>query len=59
MVRPPFFNGNDFLYWKNRMYYFLKSEGVDLWDVVKNGPFTPTKIVNGVYVTKPKGEWSE
>ncbi|XP_057997799.1 uncharacterized protein LOC131176781 [Hevea brasiliensis] len=59
VVRPPFFDGNDFLYWKNRMYYFLKSEGIDLWDVVKNGPFTPTKIVDGVHIAKPKGEWSE
>ncbi|XP_057993753.1 uncharacterized protein LOC131174439 [Hevea brasiliensis] len=59
VVRPPFFDGNNFLYWKNRMYYFLKSEGVDLWDVVENGPFTLTKIVNGVHVAKPKGEWSE
>ncbi|XP_058003997.1 uncharacterized protein LOC131180662 [Hevea brasiliensis] len=41
------------------MYYFLKSEWVDLWDVVENGQFTPTKIVNGVHVAKPKGEWSE
>ncbi|XP_057999323.1 uncharacterized protein LOC131178382 [Hevea brasiliensis] len=59
VVRPPFFDGNDFLYWKKKMYYFLKSEGVDLWDVVKNGPFTPTKIVDGVHAAKPKGEWSE
>ncbi|XP_058002282.1 uncharacterized protein LOC131179452 [Hevea brasiliensis] len=41
------------------MYYFLKSKGVDLWDVVENGPFTPTKIVDGVHVAKPKGEWSK
>ncbi|XP_057996488.1 uncharacterized protein LOC131175832 [Hevea brasiliensis] len=59
VVRPPFFDGNEFLYWKNRMYYFLKSEGVDLWDVVENGPFTPTKIVDSVHIAKPKGEWSE
>ncbi|XP_057999305.1 uncharacterized protein LOC131178360 [Hevea brasiliensis] len=59
VVRPPFFDVNDFLYWKNRMYYFLKSEGVNLWDVVENGPFTPTKIVDGVHVAKPKGEWIE
>ncbi len=59
VIRPPFFDGNDFLYWKNMMYYFLKSEGVDLWDVVENGPFTLTKVVESVHVVKPKGEWSE
>ncbi len=36
------------------MFYFLKSEGVNLWDVVENGPFTPTKIIDGVHVAKPK-----
>ncbi|XP_057999301.1 uncharacterized protein LOC131178357 [Hevea brasiliensis] len=59
MVRSLFFDGNDFVYCKNRMYYFCKSEGVDLWDVVENGPFTPTKVVKGVHVAKPNGEWSE
>ncbi|XP_057986693.1 uncharacterized protein LOC131171239 [Hevea brasiliensis] len=34
-------------------------EGVDLWDVIENGPFNPTKIVDGVHSAKPKGEWSE
>ncbi|KAG8633954.1 hypothetical protein MANES_18G143201v8 [Manihot esculenta] len=59
VVRPPFFDGNDFLYWKNRMYYFLKSEGVDLWDIVENGPFFPTRFIDGNQEQKPKSEWSE
>ncbi|OAY24807.2 hypothetical protein MANES_17G026196v8 [Manihot esculenta] len=59
VVRPPFFDGNDFLYWKNRMYYFLKSEGVDLWDIVENGPFFPTRMIDGNQEQKPKSEWSE
>ncbi|KAG8639749.1 hypothetical protein MANES_14G166140v8 [Manihot esculenta] len=46
VVRPPFFDGNDFLYWKNRMYYFLKSEGVDL-------------VIDENQEQKPKSEWSE
>ncbi|OAY23990.2 hypothetical protein MANES_18G120350v8 [Manihot esculenta] len=59
VVRPPFFDGNDFLYWKNRMYYFLKSEGVDLWDIVENGPFFLTRVIDGNQEQKPKSEWSE
>ncbi len=29
---------------------------MDLWDVVKNGPFTPTKIVDGNIIAKTKGD---
>ncbi|XP_021682601.1 uncharacterized protein LOC110666426 [Hevea brasiliensis] len=41
------------------MYNLFKSKGIDLWDVVESGPFTPTKVVEGAHVAKPKGEWSE
>ncbi|KAG8634434.1 hypothetical protein MANES_17G033205v8 [Manihot esculenta] len=41
------------------MYYFLKSEGVDLWDIVENGPFFPTRVIDGNQEQKPKSEWSE
>ncbi|KAG8645564.1 hypothetical protein MANES_10G076205v8 [Manihot esculenta] len=41
------------------MYYFLKSEGVDLWDIVENGPFFPTRFIDGNQEQKPKSEWSE
>ncbi|KAG8639751.1 hypothetical protein MANES_14G166220v8 [Manihot esculenta] len=41
------------------MYYFLKSEGVNLWDIVENGPFFPTRVIDGNQEQKPKSEWSE
>ncbi|KAG8642634.1 hypothetical protein MANES_12G103911v8 [Manihot esculenta] len=59
VVRPPFFDGNDFLYWKNRMCYFLKSERVDLWDIIENGSFFPTRVIDENQEQKPKSEWSE
>ena len=55
--RPPFFLRNDYFYWKNRVTWFLKS--IDLWDVIEDGPHVPTKIENGVVVSKPKQEWDE
>ena len=55
--RPPFCFRNDYFYWKNRMTWFLKS--IDLWDVIEDGPHIPTKIENGVVVSKPKQEWDE
>ncbi|KAG8639484.1 hypothetical protein MANES_14G146816v8 [Manihot esculenta] len=59
VVRPPFFDRNDFLYRKNRIYYFLKLKGVDLWDIVENGPFFPTRVIVGNQEQKSKSEWSE
>ncbi|KAG8650828.1 hypothetical protein MANES_07G075728v8 [Manihot esculenta] len=59
IVRLPFFDGNDFLYWKIRIYYFLKLEGVDLWDIVENDPFFPARVIDGNQEQKPKSEWSE
>ncbi|XP_058002298.1 uncharacterized protein LOC131179464 [Hevea brasiliensis] len=41
------------------MYYFLKSEGVDLWDKIENDLFIPIEVADGEHVPKTKGEWSE
>ena len=39
--RPPFFDGNNYNYWKCRMIIYLKSINYELWDIVVNG-FTST-----------------
>ena len=56
--RAPFFDGSDYIYWKTRMRVFLKSESVEIWDVIEEGPFVPTKLVDGRSVKKPKEEWN-
>ena len=57
--RPPFFIRIDYSYWKEKMSWFLKSINLDLWDVIENGPYIPSKLENGVMVQKPKQEWDE
>ncbi|KAK8662540.1 hypothetical protein V6N13_092113 [Hibiscus sabdariffa] len=47
--KPPFFNGEHYAYWKNRMMFFIKAKDFHLWDIVEDGPFVPTKS---------KSEWS-
>ena len=44
--RPPFFDGNNFTYWKNRMHVFLRSQDYEIWKVVNNGPYTLSKDEN-------------
>ena len=37
--RPPFFNGLDYSYWKNRMQVFLRAQNYEIWKVVEAGPY--------------------
>ena len=56
--RAPFFDGNDYVYWKTRMTAFLKCEAEEVWDAAETGPYIPVKMVNRKEVLKPKDEWS-
>ncbi|GMI71679.1 hypothetical protein HRI_000837200 [Hibiscus trionum] len=42
-TKPPFFNGDNYTYWKNMMWFFIKSTNYMVWDVVEEGPFIPMK----------------
>ena len=37
--RPPYFNGTNFSYWKNRMQVFLRAQDYQVWMVVSKGPY--------------------
>ena len=41
MQRPPLFESDGFLYWKNRFKTYVKSKDLDLWHVITNGDFLP------------------
>ena len=55
--RAPFFDGNDYVYWKTRMMDFLKCEAEEVWDEVEMGPYISMKKVDGKEVLTPKTEW--
>ena len=59
MNRPPFFNGEGYGYWKDRMQFFLEGVDLDIWDAVENGPFVPTQSINDKVVDKPRSLWTE
>ncbi|KAL4313229.1 hypothetical protein GQ457_01G021870 [Hibiscus cannabinus] len=42
--KPPYFNGANYSYWKNRMMFFMKSLDYHLWDIILDGPFVPQRI---------------
>ncbi|MQL68600.1 hypothetical protein Taro_000879 [Colocasia esculenta] len=39
VTRPPFFDGTDYPYWKNRMQVFLRAQNFELWEIVKKGAY--------------------
>ncbi|MQM16460.1 hypothetical protein Taro_049417 [Colocasia esculenta] len=40
VTRPPFFDGTDYPYWKNRMHVFLRAQNIELWKIVSKGAYT-------------------
>ncbi|GJZ45407.1 zf-CCHC domain-containing protein [Tanacetum coccineum] len=43
MQRPPLFESDSFIYWKNRFETHVKSKDHDLWHVITNDDFQPTE----------------
>ncbi|GJU70654.1 hypothetical protein Tco_1262059 [Tanacetum coccineum] len=41
MQRPPLFESDSFIYWKNRFETYVKSKDLDLWHVITNCDFQP------------------
>ena len=40
-TRLPFFDGNDYPYWKTRMRIYLQAIDYEIWKVVCDGQFIP------------------
>ncbi|KAL4348430.1 hypothetical protein GQ457_17G009180 [Hibiscus cannabinus] len=57
--KPPFFNGANYPYWKNRMMLFIQSTDYMIWDVVLDGPFIPVKREGETLVPKQRHEWND
>ncbi|GJZ09785.1 hypothetical protein Tco_0544068 [Tanacetum coccineum] len=41
MQRPPLFESDCFIYWKNRFETYVKAKDLDLWHIIMNGDFPP------------------
>ncbi|GKA03617.1 retrovirus-related pol polyprotein from transposon TNT 1-94 [Tanacetum coccineum] len=42
MQRPPLFDANCFIYWKNRFETYVKSKDIDIWFIIVYGNYKPT-----------------
>nr|XP_018629411.1 uncharacterized protein LOC108946727 [Nicotiana tomentosiformis] len=52
--RPPRFNGQYYGWWNTRMHDFIMAEDSELWGVICDSTFVPTKKVGDPAVTVPK-----
>ena len=57
--RPPLFCGNNFAHWRSLMQMFIIDQDIELWDIIKKGPKTPLKTVDGVLVPKTESEYTQ
>ncbi|XVE95893.1 hypothetical protein REPUB_Repub02eG0174500 [Reevesia pubescens] len=55
--RPPLFDGTNYQFWSTRIAVYIQARDMDMWDIIMEGPFIPTKKneANEV-VPKPKSE---
>ncbi|XP_070011032.1 uncharacterized protein [Nicotiana sylvestris] len=51
---PPRFNGQYYGWWKTRMHDFIMAEDSELWDVICDGPYIPTKANAELPFSMPK-----
>ncbi|GAV91131.1 DUF4219 domain-containing protein [Cephalotus follicularis] len=58
ITRPPFFDRNNYSFWKTRMTIFLQSLDYQLWHIIVNGPRIPTTTVEVVSL-KPENEFND
>jgi len=42
-IRPPYFDGQHYSWWKNRMENYIYVDDYELWMIIKNGPLIPKK----------------
>jgi len=56
ITRPPYFNGQHYGWWKNRMENFIQAEDYELWMLIKNVPLIPMKVNEEGKAIKKKPE---
>ncbi|GKV36657.1 hypothetical protein SLEP1_g44763 [Rubroshorea leprosula] len=58
-IKPHFFDGTNYNYWKNRMKVFMLANVPKAWIVTMKGPYVPMKVVGESEVPKEEVEWND
>ena len=54
VIRPPMFNGSNYVSWKERMIIFLQSIDIELWFIISEGPYDASLIDENTHRSRPK-----
>ena len=57
--KPPFFDGSDYHFWKNKMTWYLKSIDLEVWKTISFGYTFPTMDVDGNIIVKSLDEYND
>ena len=59
--RPPLFDGTNYQFWSNKMSIYMRSCDYEMWEVILDGPYVPTKTKrkNGELEPKLRSEWTK
>ena len=55
----PYFDGDDFAFWRIKMQCYLDSDTIDAWDCIEEEWKPPTKWINGKQLKIPRANWNE
>ncbi|GKU99545.1 hypothetical protein SLEP1_g12380 [Rubroshorea leprosula] len=58
-TKPPFFDGTNYNYWKNRMKVLMFANVPKAWIVTMKGPYVPMKVVGESELPKEEVEWND
>ena len=59
LSNPSSFNGNHYVYWKQKMTNFIETTNIDIWDIVEYGYKFSKILIDGVYQPKVKSFWTK
>ncbi|GAV60441.1 DUF4219 domain-containing protein [Cephalotus follicularis] len=59
ILKPPYFDGNNYSHWKAKMTIFIQSLDYNLWDFIVDGPNLPTiRNKNGDVIPTPRNTYN-
>ena len=54
VTRPPYFNGQHYISWKNRMENYIEADDYELRMIIENGPLIAKKVTKDEKVVPKK-----
>jgi len=57
--KPPYFDGSNYMEWKETIMIFIQSVDFDIWLVIKNGQKIPKIMIEGEELVKSEDQFND